>query len=168
MGAMGTLKPLVDVRSHPDCLGHVTPLGHPDSPSRLRVVLDALEAPPVEGWTVARQAGIPPRRTSSAPCAWVHDPGYLERVRAASASAPTTLDSPDCAVSAGTFAAAVAASGLALQAALDLVNGRLRRGFLAVRPPPATRSGRGRAASASSTRWRWRRRWSSGPGASGC
>jgi len=135
MGAMGSLEPLVQVRSHPDCLGHVPPLGHPDPPSRLRAVLDALEAPPVGRWVVDREARFPPEGDILGALRWIHAPEYLERVRAASASAPTTLDSPDCAVSPGTFRAAVAASGLALQAALDLVNGRVHRAFLAVRPP---------------------------------
>jgi acetoin utilization deacetylase AcuC-like enzyme len=98
-------------------------------------VLDALEAPPVGRWTVEREARIPSEGDILGALRWVHEGGYIERVREASASAPTTLDSPDCAVSSGTFAAAMAASGLALQAGLDLVNGRLQRGFLAVRPP---------------------------------
>jgi acetoin utilization deacetylase AcuC-like enzyme len=98
-------------------------------------VLDALEADPVGRWTVDREAMLPPEGDTLGALRWIHAPEYLERVRMASAAAPTTVDSPDCVVSTGTFAAAVAASGLALQAALDLVNGRLDRGFLAVRPP---------------------------------
>ncbi len=30
--------------THPACLGHETPPGHPECPDRLRAVLDALEA----------------------------------------------------------------------------------------------------------------------------
>ncbi len=66
---------------------------------------------------------------------WIHDEDYIESVRQASATSPGWLESPDCAVSKGTFTAAVAAAGLALQAGLDMANGRIRRAFVAGRPP---------------------------------
>ena len=66
---------------------------------------------------------------------WIHEEPYLRRFRAAVAAAPGTLDGPDNPVSEGTFRAALAAAGITVRAALDLVNGRMDRAFLAVRPP---------------------------------
>lgn len=122
------------MRSHPDCLLHVPPLGHPDTPVRLRVLLDELERAPA-GWSVDREAPLPPEDDIVGVLKWVHSEEHLNRVRASSGRAPTWLDSHDCAVSEGTWAAVVASAGLALQAALDLVNERVARVFLAVRPP---------------------------------
>jgi acetoin utilization deacetylase AcuC-like enzyme len=78
---------------------------------------------------------LPPDEDTVGVLAWLHAKDYIERVRTAAESADGWLDSHDCVVSAGTWSAAVAAAGLALQAALDLVNGRLVRAFLASRPP---------------------------------
>ncbi len=100
---------------------------------------------PQGAWLVAPKAPLPPDDDTLGVLAWVHDPLYLEKVRQVCLVAPGYVDSQDCRVSAGSFGAALAASGLALQAALDLVNGRLVRAFLAVRPP-AHHAERGRAA----------------------
>ncbi len=126
---------LLEVRSHPHCLDHVPPPGHPDSPARLADVLAALEEGDVRPWSVNRAAPLPREDDVVGVLRWVHDGAYIERVRRASQDGTPWLDSHDCVVSPGTYRAALAASGLALQAALDLVNGRLDRAFLAVRPP---------------------------------
>jgi acetoin utilization deacetylase AcuC-like enzyme len=67
--------------------------------------------------------------------AWIHERDYIERVRSTTDGNSAWLDSEDCAVSPGTYEAAVAGAGLALVSALDLVNGRIRRAFVAGRPP---------------------------------
>jgi acetoin utilization deacetylase AcuC-like enzyme len=124
----------VQVRSHPRCLEHDPGLGHPESRRRLEVILDALSSDP-DGWVVDRAAPLPPDRDTLGMLRWIHDGDYIERVRAASARGRGFVDNEDCRVSAGTFDAAVAAAGLALQGALDLVNRRLERAFLVLRPP---------------------------------
>ncbi len=135
----------VSVRSHPRCLAHRPGLGHPETAERVRVVLDALSAR-VEGrWSVDRECQLPAEDDVVGALAWVHDKAYIERVRSASVRGSGWLDSHDCGVSEGTFRAAVAAAGLAMQAALDLVNNRLRRAFVVARPP-AHHAGRDRAA----------------------
>ncbi len=134
----------LEVRSHPDCLRHRPGPGHPDTPSRLTTVLDVLERAP-GGWSVRREAPLPSEDTVAGALRWIHDAAYLERLQAAVAAAPGWVDSHDCRVSEGSWAAVVAAAGLALQAALDMANGRLWRGFLALRPPSGN-AGRARAA----------------------
>jgi len=132
---MSTGRGFVDVRSHSDCLGHRPPLGHPEAPGRIEAVLAALEDPPGGGWRVNRDCPLPADEEIVGVLKWVHDAGYIERVRDASGRTEGWLDSHDNAVSAGTYRAALAAAGLTLQAALDMVNGRLHRGFVVSRPP---------------------------------
>lgn len=130
-----TSSPPLVVRSHPLCLEHRPGLGHPESPDRLQVVLDALSAR-VEGrWSVDRESALPSEDDILGCLAWIHDRDYVERVRQASQKGSGWLDSQDCGVSSGTFDAAVAAAGLAMQTALDLVNGRVTRAFVVARPP---------------------------------
>jgi acetoin utilization deacetylase AcuC-like enzyme len=133
------IEPTIDlplsVRSHPRCLGHQPGLGHPETPERVQVVLDALSARAEGRWVVDRESPLPPDEDTIGTLAWIHDPTYIERVREASAAGSGWLDSHDCGVSSGTFDAAVAAAGLALQAALDVVNRRLQRAFVVARPP---------------------------------
>jgi acetoin utilization deacetylase AcuC-like enzyme len=99
------------------------------------VVLDALENTATGRWTVDRRAPLPQDDDVVGVLKWVHDAAYIDRVRLASLEGHGWLDTHDCRVSRGTFGAAVAAAGLAMNAALDLVNGRLLRGFVVLRPP---------------------------------
>jgi acetoin utilization deacetylase AcuC-like enzyme len=133
---MGTNDEMpLSVRSHPRCLEHRPGLGHPERPERVQVVLDALSAR-VEGrWVVDRESSLPPDDDTVGTLEWIHDPAYIDRVREASEKGSGWLDTHDCGVSSGTFDAAVASAGLAMQAALDLVNGRLQRAFVVARPP---------------------------------
>lgn len=128
-------KSTVLVRSNPLCLGHDPGLGHPESPRRVQVILDALESGSAGRWSIDRQAPLPPEEDVIGVLGWIHDADHIERVRAASEEGRGWLDTQDCRVSRGTFDAALAAAGLALNAGLDLVNGRLDRAFVVLRPP---------------------------------
>lgn len=134
-GGIMTEKPIVFVRSNPRCLGHDPGLGHPESARRVEVVLDALENDAAGRWVVDRRAPLPPDEDVRGVLEWIHDADHIERVRAASDEGRGWLDTHDCRVSKGTFDAALAAGGLAMNAALDLVNRRLERAFLVLRPP---------------------------------
>jgi acetoin utilization deacetylase AcuC-like enzyme len=125
-------------------LKHVPGLGHPERPERIQVVLDAVSSRAEGRWVVDRESALPPDDDTIGTLAWIHDPAYIARVREAAAQNVGWLDSHDCGVSAGTFNAAIAAAGLAMQAALDLVNRRVRRAFVVARPP-AHHAGRDRA-----------------------
>ncbi len=86
-------------------------------------------------WELEQEAVLPPDDDILGVIRWLHEPSLILRLVEAVERAPSTLDGPDNPVSEGTLRAALAAAGLAVQAALDLVNGRLHRAFLAVRPP---------------------------------
>ena len=134
-GEAGAAEARLEVRSHPLCLEHRPHLGHPELPGRVTAVLEALAPPADARWRLIPDSPLPPEGDVLGVLEWVHDGAYIERVRSAAASAKGWLDSEDCAVSAGTFASATAAAGLALQAGLDLVNHRVDRVFVAARPP---------------------------------
>jgi acetoin utilization deacetylase AcuC-like enzyme len=125
----------VAVRSHPLCLDHRPGLGHPETAERVRVVLDGLLARAEGRWVVDEESALPSEEDTVGALAWIHDPAHIARVREASARGSGWLDSQDCGVSTGTFSAAVAAAGLAMQASLDLVNRRFDRAFVVARPP---------------------------------
>lgn len=103
-------------------------------PGRLRAVLTSLEEPG-GAWEVEREAQLPTEEDTLGVIRWLHDPALIERLRSAAEAAPGYVDSTDNPVSSGSYRAAAAAAGVAVQTALDLVNGRLTRAFLAVRPP---------------------------------
>lgn len=123
------------VRTHPDCLLHRPGLGHPESPGRLEELTRALEASEPCPWHLQREAPLADVEDAVGCLRWIHDPGYLERLSLAGSSGPDHVDSPDCAISPGSWGSIVAAARLSLQAGLDCVNGRLQRAFLALRPP---------------------------------
>ncbi len=130
-----SIRPIVSVRSHPWCFEHLPGPGHPEVPQRLRVVLDALAARSDGRWAVDRESPLPDAEDTVGVLKWIHDESYIDRVREASERGSGLLDSQDCTVSPGTYRSAVASAGLALQAALDLLNQRLERAFVAARPP---------------------------------
>jgi len=121
--------------SHPECRLHDMGAGHPECPQRLDAIADHLLA---TGLDVALQF-------HDAPCATVeqisraHSSGYvaeltdvLEQVRAE--GRPRSLD-PDTVANPGTLAAALRAAGAAVAATDEVLSGRARNAFCAVRPP---------------------------------
>lgn len=112
---------------------HLPSLGHPDTPGRLRALLDGLEGE-TGPWRIDRVHQPLPESDTLDIARWLHEADYLQRFRATVAAAPGHLDGPDNPVSEGSFRSAVTAAGLATQAALDIANGRLDRAFLATRP----------------------------------
>ena len=121
--------------SHPDCEDHLPGLGHPDTPERVRRVLEALISLGPEQVLVAPDLILPPEDDIIGALKWIHDPDYLERVREACDGAPSHVDSPDCAVSTGSWASLTAGPGLMLRAALDQASGKFQRAFVVARPP---------------------------------
>lgn len=85
-------------------------------------------------WSLDRDAELPPEDDTLGVIRWLHDGDLIDRVRSASAAAPGQVDGVDNPVSTGSYGAAVAAAGLAVRSALDVVNDRVGRVFLAIRP----------------------------------
>jgi acetoin utilization deacetylase AcuC-like enzyme len=116
--------------SHPDCLGHVTPPGHPERVGRLEAVLDALEAPRFDA-LVRREAPLAPE----AELLRCHPQDYIDRVRGAVPTEGWVALDADTHLSPGSLKAALRAVGAAT-AAVDLVlAGGAGNAFCATRPP---------------------------------
>jgi acetoin utilization deacetylase AcuC-like enzyme len=116
--------------THPACLQHDPGIGHPESPARLRAVLEALDDPQFA--TVER---VEAPRATREQLLRVHDAAYVESIYAnAPGSGSLRLD-PDTLMSPGSLEAAERAAG-AVCAAMDAVmNGETTHAFCATRPP---------------------------------
>jgi len=114
----------------PVFLAHDAGEGHPECPARLEAILKGLEP---------LGSGLPGRTRPCRPVELsvlyrVHEPRYVAHVEALSGSGGGMLD-PDTAVSAGSFAAALAAAGAAVSAVEGVARGEFASAFCAVRPP---------------------------------
>jgi acetoin utilization deacetylase AcuC-like enzyme len=116
---------------HPAYLDHDMGAGHPESPNRLRTIMQRLE----QSGTAARVMRIQPRKAEEEWITQVHTPGYVAALgRHAPTSGRVSLD-PDTSMSPGSLAAAYLAAGGAL-AAIDAIMAReIDHAFCAVRPP---------------------------------
>ena len=116
--------------THAACLAHEPGRNHPESPERLRAVLDTLSAPAFSS-LVRRDAPL----AESAHLARVHDAEFVDQVMAAIPETGRAYLDADTAVSAGSGEAALRAAG-ALVAAVDaILAAEGDNAFCAVRPP---------------------------------
>lgn len=116
--------------SHPACLAHEPGPGHPESPSRLRAVLAALDAVELDG-LITDQAVTASREQLLR----VHSAAHVERIFSlAPAHGSVALDA-DTLMSPGSLEAALHAAGACCQAVDAVITGPLRHAFCAVRPP---------------------------------
>ena len=120
--------------THPACLGHQTPPGHPESVDRLRAVLHALEQESFQ-YLGRHEAGRAPREA----LVRAHGAALVDRVlgplaEEAAREVYVHLD-PDTVMSAGSAEAALRAAGAAIDAVDLVLDGSLRNAFCAVRPP---------------------------------
>ncbi len=120
--------------THQACLGHLPPLGHPESADRLRAVLRALESAPFQDLV-----------RLEAPCAdettllRVHNREHVQAITGkfaadAEKEGYVHIDA-DTVMSAGSVEAAFRAAGAVSAAVDEIHSGRLRNAFCAVRPP---------------------------------
>src|SRR5688572_21869100 len=101
---------------HPAYLEHDMGPGHPESPNRLRAIMQQLE----QSGTMARVTKIEPRKAEDEWITQVHTPGYASALnRAAPTTGRVSLD-PDTSMSPGSLNAAYLAAGGAL-AAVDAI-----------------------------------------------
>lgn len=113
--------------SHDDCLGHVTPDGHPEQVARLDAVLSALadkdlmrvEAPVGQDAAILR----------------CHPQAHIDAVRAAAPGTGIVQIDADTYMSQGSLDAAYRAVGGAVKAVDMVIAGEVRNAFVATRPP---------------------------------
>ena len=116
--------------SHPACLNHVTPMGHPERPDRLRAIERALED---EKFQMLARAQAP--MASLETVALAHPMDYVEQVREASPREGMVRLDGDTTMSPGTFEAVMRAAGGAVQAVDEVMAGKVANAFVATRPP---------------------------------
>ena len=116
--------------SHMACLEHLTPMGHPERPDRLRAVEQALEDEKFQ--TLAReQAPLAPLDI----VALCHPMEYVEAIRNASPEEGMVRLDADTSMSSGSYEAALRAVGGGVQAVDEVMTGKAANAFVAVRPP---------------------------------
>jgi acetoin utilization deacetylase AcuC-like enzyme len=116
---------------HPAYLEHDMGAGHPESPNRLRAIMQQLE----QSGTLARLAKIAPRKAEDEWITQVHTPNYVAALNQhAPTSGRVSLD-PDTSMSPGSLTAAYLAVGGALAAVDAIMNKQVDHVFCAVRPP---------------------------------
>ena len=116
--------------THPDCLGHVTPPGHPERVGRLEAILDALEDPRFDA--LLRTDAPMGEMADILRC---HTQAYIDRVRAAVPAEGWVALDADTHLSPGSFTAALRAVGAATAAVDMVLAGQTANAFCAVRPP---------------------------------
>jgi acetoin utilization deacetylase AcuC-like enzyme len=118
--------------SHPACLNHLMPPGHPERPDRLRAVEEALAD---ERFQILAREQAP--MAAMEIVALVHPMDYIEAIRDASPSegeSMVRLDA-DTSMSSGSFEAALRGAGGAVLAVDDVMNQKAANAFVAIRPP---------------------------------
>ena len=116
--------------THPACLDHLTPMGHPERPDRLRAIDHALEA---EKFQALGRAQAPAARLETV--ALAHPMDYVTQIREATPTEGLQHLDADTAMSAGSFEAALRAAGGAVYAVDEIFAKKAHNAFVATRPP---------------------------------
>jgi acetoin utilization deacetylase AcuC-like enzyme len=110
--------------THPACLDHLTPAGHPERPDRLRAIDRALEDESFQ--MLAREQAL---------ITLCHPLDYVEEIRDANPSQGMVRLDADTSMSPGTFEAVLRAVGGAAMATDEVMTGKVQNAFCAMRPP---------------------------------
>ncbi len=116
--------------THPACLEHLTPAGHPERPDRLRAIERALEA---EKFHLLARVEAPAAALET--IALCHPMDYVEQIRDATPKAGMVRIDADTSMSPGSFDAALRAVGGAVHAVDEVIAKRAANAFVAARPP---------------------------------
>ena len=116
--------------THPACLDHLTPPGHPERPDRLRAINEVLDG---KEFSALRRAEAPAAPLET--IALCHPMDYIQQIRDATPQRGMAQIDADTSMSPGSFEAALRATGGALHAVDEVVTRRADNAFVAVRPP---------------------------------
>jgi acetoin utilization deacetylase AcuC-like enzyme len=116
--------------THPACLEHLTPAGHPERPDRLRAIEQALEQEQFQH--LARMEAPLATFETLTLC---HPLDYVTQIEAASPKQGLVRLDADTTMSPGSFEAALRGTGGATLAIDEVVAKRAPNAFVAVRPP---------------------------------
>ncbi len=116
--------------THPACLNHLTPSGHPERPDRLRAIDRVLEDERFQ--TLAR---VTAPEASIDDIALCHPRDFIEEIAEAVPKEGMVRIDADTSMSPGSFAAALRAIGGALYAVDEVMTGKAPNAFCAMRPP---------------------------------
>jgi acetoin utilization deacetylase AcuC-like enzyme len=116
--------------THSACLDHLTPGGHPERPDRLRAIEQALEDERFQ--TLAREKAPLGEADTIALC---HPMDYIEAIKDASPDEGLVRLDADTSMSPGSYEAALRCIGGGVLAVDEVMSGKARNAFVAVRPP---------------------------------
>ena len=116
---------------HPAYLDHDMGAGHPESPNRLRAIMQQLE----RSGTAGRVKTIEPRKAEDEWITQIHSPSYVAALNTHQPTSGRVALDPDTSMSSGSLAAAYLAVGGALAAVDAIMRGEVEHAFCAVRPP---------------------------------
>ena len=109
---------------------HLAGLPHVESPQRLQVIYEMLNATDMAG----RFVDISPRPATHDELAWVHSHSHIERVAGTDGKSHVSLD-PDTQTTPLSYQAAKLAAGGLFSLVDKIFDGTVRNGFALVRPP---------------------------------
>lgn len=116
--------------THSDCLGHITPTGHPEQVARLNAVLDALSTPTFDS-LLRREAPL----ASDENILLAHPAAHLASIKdTAPENEMISLDA-DTHMSKGSLDAAYRGVGANTLAVDMILSGEVKNAFCAIRPP---------------------------------
>jgi acetoin utilization deacetylase AcuC-like enzyme len=117
--------------THPDCALHEMGAHHPESPARLRAVLDALE----DSRLVARLREEEAPAATEEQLARVHHEVHIDLVRESAPESDYAYLDPDTSMNPKSLSASLRAAGAVVRATDLVAGGSAQRAFCAVRPP---------------------------------
>nr|HID57875.1 histone deacetylase [Desulfobacterales bacterium] len=109
---------------------HLRDYPHVESPKRLEVLYEMLDS----GEFAGKFLTVSPRPATHDELAWIHDPGYVERIANTEGMAHVSLD-PDTQTTPLSYHAARLAAGGLFRLIDKVMDGTVKNGFALVRPP---------------------------------
>lgn len=116
--------------THPSGLNHLTPLGHPERPDRLRALAQVFDEERFQPLKRVEAPSVPLETI-----ALCHPMDYIEALRQATPKDGIVAIDADTSMSPGSFEAAIHAVGGAVHAVNEVVGKRADNAFVCMRPP---------------------------------